>query len=381
MAPDLPLELDDRRDPAMLRASDPLVEVLLGKIGILEREHGLETSLQPVPSRQGPVLRLDHRQPLALPFRQVLLVLAEGVFRVLELFDRLLRLLDLGPEPVLSVGLGLLRLPRLPLQVEQGDAGASPRVQPDRVQCVVGPFHDMERVDAAVRVRAVLLHRVGDPTCAVPGDDEDRLALLRGQLVEEEVQHLLAVPLVRPDDGVGVVVDDDRDVAVALAVARLVDADPHESVEPLLHVRLQLVPDEVDEPSDRVPVDPQMLGDLLLAEPAFDHPCRREREISREARSGLRPRNRRRRHAVFRAGHARDGGADPHRDGAEVHAAPERLGADVVVDIAFPAADGAPPPVLPADMNVHDERGFALRVLVEVEGVDRRLLDVEEILQ
>ena len=119
MAPDLPLELDDRRDPAMLRASDPLVEVLLGKIGILEREHGLETFLQPVPSRQGPVLRLDHRQPLALPFRQVLLVLAEGVFRVPELFDRLLRLLDLGPEPVLPVGLGLLRLPRLPLQVEQ----------------------------------------------------------------------------------------------------------------------------------------------------------------------------------------------------------------------------------------------------------------------
>ena len=46
----------------------------------------------------------------------------------------------------------------------------------------------------------------------------------------------------RPDDGVRVVVDDNRDVAVPLAITGLVDADSHEAVESFLHVGFELVP-------------------------------------------------------------------------------------------------------------------------------------------
>ena len=244
---DIPLEFHERRDPATLVAFDPSVEMLFGEVWILEREHGLEAFFQ-----SGPVFRLDHRQAVALPFGQVLLVFPEDVFRILERPHRLFRVLDLVAEALGLFRLAPLGLFRLPLQVEQGDAGPSPRIQPDRVQGVVDPFLDMERIDAAVCVRAVFLRRVGDPPRAVPSDDEDCLALFRGQLVEEEVQHLLAVPFVRPDDGVRIVVDDGRDVAVALAVAGLVDADPDESVVALPHVRFEFVPDKVDEPSDRI---------------------------------------------------------------------------------------------------------------------------------
>ena len=88
-----------------------------------------------------------------------------------------------------------------------------------------------------------------------------------------------------------------------------------------------------------------------------------------------------RRHAVLRTGYARDPGADPHGDGAEVHAAPERLAAGIVVDMAFPSAHGALPSFFLADMDMYDKRRIALSILAEVEGVDSCPLDIEEILQ
>ena len=56
--------------------------------------------------------------------------------------------------------------------------------------------------------------------------------LLAGEPVEEEVDHVLAPALVRPDEAPAVVVDHHGDVAVALLAARLVDADAPESLEP-----------------------------------------------------------------------------------------------------------------------------------------------------
>ena len=84
---------------------------------------------------------------------------------------------------------------------------------------------------------------------------------------------------------------------------------------------------------------------------------------------------------MLRAGYARDLGADPHGDGAEVHAAPERLAAGIVVDMAFPSAYRALPSLFLADMDVCDKQWLVLRILAEVEGVDNCPLDVEEILQ
>ena len=36
------IKASERGDPAVLRTPDPLVEVFFGKVGILEREYGLE---------------------------------------------------------------------------------------------------------------------------------------------------------------------------------------------------------------------------------------------------------------------------------------------------------------------------------------------------
>ena len=43
--------------------------------------------------------------------------------------------------------------------------------------------------------------------------------------------------------------------------------------------------------------------------------------------------------------------------------------------------DRAAPPEPLADVDVYDERGLAFRVFPEIEAVDNRPLDMEEILQ
>ena len=51
------------------------------------------------------------------------------------------------------------------------------------------------------------------------------------------------------------------------------------------------------------------------------------------------------------------------------------------MDMAFLSADRAAPSEPLADVDVHDERGLAFRVFPEIEAVDNRPLDMEEILQ
>lgn len=72
----------------------------------------------------------------------------------------------------------------------------------------------MERVEHALGVRQALLHAGVDPFGAVAGDRLDGGALLVGQLSEEQVEDLLAVSVVRPDDPSALVVDDHGDVRV-----------------------------------------------------------------------------------------------------------------------------------------------------------------------
>ena len=52
-------------------------------------------------------------------------------------------------------------------------------------------------------------------SCPVSGDDSDGGALFLGQLLEEQVEHVPAVSVVRPDHPMPFVVDDDGDVRVA----------------------------------------------------------------------------------------------------------------------------------------------------------------------
>lgn len=80
----------------------------------------------------------------------------------------------------------------------------------------------MEAVQYAFRVRAVLGDARVDPTRPVAGDDPDGLLLLVSQLPEEQVEHVFAVSVVRPDHAVALMVDDDGQIRVALPVAGLV---------------------------------------------------------------------------------------------------------------------------------------------------------------
>ena len=99
------------------------------------------------------------------------------------------------------------------------------------VQGVGGPGDDVKAVDAQRRVGAPLGHHLGDPGGGVGTDQGDLFASLLAQEIEEATERLLVAPDRRPDEPPGVVVDEDRQVAVALLVADLVDPDAAEAVE------------------------------------------------------------------------------------------------------------------------------------------------------
>ena len=186
------------------------------------------------------------------------------------------------------------------------------------------------------------------------------------------------MPLARPYHGVGVVVHHGRHVAVAFPVACLVYADAHKSVETLRDVALKILPDEIHEPSNGLPVDPHPLRDAFPAKSALDHPRRRAGEVQCEPRAVLRPRHGRREDAVLAAADPRHPCAEPHHDRAEVHAAPETLAPDVVVHMALPAADGASPTVFLVHMDMHRQRDLAPVASGELRAVDGRPLDIEQ---
>jgi hypothetical protein len=82
--------------------------------------------------------------------------------------------------------------------------------------------------------------------------------------VEERLDGLAIAPGRGPDQAPGVVVDDDRQVAVALSVADLVDPDPREAVEQI-DLKLGLDDHPLADPADRAPRDPHQQGDRGLA--------------------------------------------------------------------------------------------------------------------
>ena len=114
-------------------------------------------------------------------------------------------------------------------------SGLVPQPFPDPVQRVGHPGDDVERVQDAFGVRAVLGDGRVDPPGAVAGDRFDGGALPRRQSFEEQVEDLFAVSVVRPDHPPAFVVDDDGDVRVALPVAGLVHADRMQAIEHARH--------------------------------------------------------------------------------------------------------------------------------------------------
>ena len=380
MATDLPLKFHECGNPAVLGALDPFAEILFCRVIGRELEDETKLLLQFMGTTEPLVLGLDHHEPFALFRRQVLGVLAKRILRAFESLNVLLQRLDpfgrLGIfAPGLLVGLRLLH------KVRKCNPRTSPCVQPNGIDSIVRPFDDMERVHATVSVRAVRLHAFGDPFRAVSGHDPDGRALFFGQLGEEQLQHLLAVAVMGPDDGVRVMVDDHRDVRMALAVAGLVDADVGKPVQPPLRVRLQIVPDELHKAPDRLPVNLQPFRDLLLAESALEHPRRGIGEVGREACARPGPWNGGGEDAVLGAADPGDRCDEIYGRGPEVHAAPGAPVAGMVVDGAFPAACRTSPAIPPVRTDTHPQGDHFVVARGEVDIFDNCPLDVQELFQ
>jgi hypothetical protein len=108
-------------------------------------------------------------------------------------------------------------------------------------------------------------HRAGDPRAHVCAHQDDGGATLLAEALEEAPQGGGVAPRSSPDQPAGVVVDDDDEVAPALAVADLIDAqaaETGEAVEP----RVALGHHPGDDPPNGPPGDPHQLHDRGLAD-------------------------------------------------------------------------------------------------------------------
>ena len=200
----------------------------------------------------------------------------------------------------------------------------------------------MERVDRELGARQPLGDGVGDPGRPVGGDHLDRLPLPVVEQVEELVEPGLAVAPAGPHDPPAVVVHHDRHVPLALLVARLVDADAAEALEPAAAVGLlQRRLDARAYAADGVPVDAGEIGQGAAA-----HVQREPRDPVLEgrgepARGAPRPGDGRGAHAVLRAAGPDGGVLEVAAGGAEV-GGPPAPGREPVVGGAAPAAHRAP---------------------------------------
>jgi hypothetical protein len=113
----------------------------------------------------------------------------------------------------------------------------------------------VEGVQAQHGLGAARRDRVGDPVGGVGADQAELGRALGAERVEEAVQGGLVMAGRGPDQPAGVVVDHHRQVAVALAVGDLVDADaaqPFQAVD----VGPGLLGDAGEHPADGAPGHP-----------------------------------------------------------------------------------------------------------------------------
>ena len=104
----------------------------------------------------------------------------------------------------------------------------------DAVEGPVDPLHDVETVEADDRLGHLRTGGADVGLADVHTDDLDLFEHRIGLSLIEISQRLLAAPGTDVDDGAGVVVADDRQVAVRVAVADLINPDPIQRVEPTL---------------------------------------------------------------------------------------------------------------------------------------------------
>jgi hypothetical protein len=191
--------------------------------------------------------------------------------------------------------------------------------------------------------------------------------------VEEPLQGLLVAAGCGPHQPASVVIDHDRQVAVALLVGDLVYADPAQPSEPV-HLRGLLGSDPRADPPDRAPRHPQQFPD------------RRPGGVDRKPRAGVleaagepgaRPRPR-----PCRDDHAVLGAADPGRIGLKEcldHAKVERPPATAALALVVAGAAASAPRAASAAAAGRPYTGNdGLGVLVEPHLLDDGVLDTQQ---
>lgn len=121
----------------------------------------------------------------------------------------------------------------------------------------------VERVQAQPRLGTASGHDPRDPLGRVRADQPDRRTPLLAEQVEEAAQRGGVVTGRRPHQPAAVMIDDHRQVPLALPVADLVDPDPCQPVQPVDRL-LSVGSHPGHDPPHRAPGHPQQLPHRLL---------------------------------------------------------------------------------------------------------------------
>ena len=198
----------------------------------------------------------------------------------------------------------------------------------------------MKRIHAADRVGEPVGDRPGDPAGHVAGHQFDLFAARFAERVEERLDGLAVTTGRGPHQPAGVVIDDDGQIALTLAMRDLVDPDPAQTVEKI-GLALGFDADAFADRADRPPRDTHQLGDRRLAR-VHRKPRGLVLERAREPRVVPGPRHRADHDAVTAARHPRRRGLDERQRRAEIQRTPPTAPvAEVIARAASPTHPAA----------------------------------------
>ncbi len=198
--PDGARHLHEGRQPRGSWPVQPVVEQILGGLGVMGVEDCAEVHLDQVRAEELVVVLLDVGDPEALPSREVLRVLPE--------------------RPTSSIeGARSLGLPTVPPRVRVVAAVRFiPTREPRRERG--WPAAYVEWVEAEHGIRPTFGDEVVDPRGPVCVDEADGCVAFGAELVAKRAHRLLVAPGARPQEPARIAVDDDAQAAISLALAR-----------------------------------------------------------------------------------------------------------------------------------------------------------------
>ncbi len=210
------------------RPGEPLVEKADAG-GALEFEDLAQLLLEEVGAEEGTVGLLDLSERDSLVLGQVLGVLEDGVAGSLD---------------------GDCVAP------QAASACLVPDASSDLVDGIGRPLHDVEGVHAHLGLGAALADDVLIGHAGVHADELDGSAPLGPEGVEEGIERNLVLAFVGEEEAARVVIDDDREVAMAATIADLIDPDALDAGKEIA-VGSSLAGHALDDAADGPPDDPE----------------------------------------------------------------------------------------------------------------------------